>query len=257
MQDNEIKEVQVEVEEKQTKTEEKKSAGQILINAFKGMGYDFVQSFKYNNMKLAGLLILIPGAIFGFFLVFHTGVVNSIISKSTLNEDGTFVSYLSDYSGFMLFMMMLFGILNIFTGFSVMNKRNLGSVIIASVTSVVMIVAGILYFVVIIKFFKGTNIYFDQLDKMVAALKEKGVQGTDAEIANNYSKYILSTGGIEPTTGQNWYVFAVAAKNRVSDIFNVDYVMSFMSVGLCMICSVIGCALGFKNYDRNYQKVDR
>ena len=34
----------------------------------KNLGYDFVISFKYNNMKLASILVAIPGVLLGFFL---------------------------------------------------------------------------------------------------------------------------------------------------------------------------------------------
>ena len=248
MQDNEVKSVEEVVETPQKA--QKKGAGQFLKNYFGGIWYDFIQSFKYNNMKLAGLLILIPGAIFGFFLTFHVQVVNDITVKAT---DGT--NYMTDLSGFMLFIMMLFGILNIFSGFSVMNKKNLGSVILATVTSVVMIVAGIFYFVIVFRWMGAVNTYYKQLDRLVSELDAVGCTEFDIEA---YARgYILSGKGAEPWTGVDWFIYAIPAGKRISEYFNFEYVMSIGSVALCMGCSVAGCALGFKNYDRNYQKVDR
>ena len=252
MQENKVESVEnVEVESSQAKVEEKKSVGKFIAGYFKGMGYDFIQSFKYNNMKLAGLLILIPGAIFGFFLTFHTTVVNDIIVNAT---DGT--NYMTDLSGFMLFLMMLFGILNIFTGFAAMNKKNLGSVVLATITSVIMIVSGILYFVIVFRWMSGVNTYYNQVDSFVAKLKEVGCTETNLEAYAK--KFILKSAGTETVwTNQNWYIYAIPAGKRISEYFNFEYVLSLGSVALCMVCSVAGCALGFKNYDRNYQKVDR
>ena len=254
MQENELKEVQAE-EVASNAPEKENSKKSFIKEYFKGMKYDFIQSFKYNNMKLAGLLILIPGAIFGFFLVFHTVVVNSISVDSTAGTD-----YMADLSGFELFIMMLFAILNIFTGFSVMNKRNLGSVIAASVTSALVVAAGVMYFVTVFRWMAGVNAYFNRLDEFTAALEAHGKAGGQAQLEAYARPYMLLANGVEqvePLTGQSWYVYAIPAGKRVSEYFDYNFVLSFLSVGACMICSIIGCILGFKNYDRNYQKVDR
>lgn len=221
--------------EKQVQEQQEVKQQNFFVKYLKGIGYDIIQSFKYNNMKLAGLLILIPGAIFGFFLTFHTTVVNNITVDTTNGQ-----SYMTDLSGLMLFLMMLFGILNIFTGFSVMNKKNLGSVILALITSIIMIVAGIIYFVIVFRWMGGVNDYYAQLDKVVLET------GRDA----NTVKPLLLEGG-------EYYVYAIPAAKRVSEFFSIDYVLSLGSVGLCMVSSVVGIIFGFKNYDRNYEKVDR
>jgi hypothetical protein len=253
MQENELKDVQAEeVTSNLPKENEKKS---FIKEYFRGMKYDFIQSFKYNNMKLAGLLILIPGAIFGFFLTFHTVVVNSISVDAT---DGA--QFMADLSGFELFMMMLFAILNIFTGFSVMNKRNLGSVIAASVTSALVVAAGVMYFVTVFRWMAGVNAYYARLDEFTAALENAGRAGDKAALESYAKPFMLLVNGVErvePFTGQSWYVYAIPAGKRVSEYFDYNFVLSLLSVGACMICSVLGCILGFKNYDRNYQKVDR
>ena len=85
---------------REVKEEAKKNFFQILLGYLKGILWDFVQSFKYNNMKLAGLLIIIPGAIFGFFLYYHALVVRQVVFISTLGSNyyGT-----PDISGLLLF----------------------------------------------------------------------------------------------------------------------------------------------------------
>lgn len=221
--------------EKQVQEQQEVKKQSFFVRYLKGLGYDFIQSFKYNNMKLAGLLILIPGAIFGFFLTFHTTVVNNITPTATNGQ-----AYLTDLSGLMLFLMMLFGILNIFTGFSVMNKKNLGSVILALITSVIMIAAGTIYFVIVFKWMGGVNTYYAQLDKVV---EETG------KPVNEIKPLLLE--------GKQYYVYAIPAAKRVSEFFSIDYVLSLGSVGLCMVSSIVGIIFGFKNYDRNYEKVDR
>ena len=116
----------------------------------KNVFYDFFTSFKYNNMKLAGYLIAVPGVFIGFFLNFHAPVVKQMTFAWTeFNEvtwetvSGNYLGF--DYTGIVLFVLMLFGILNIFTAASVMGKKNLGSVVIATLSSAVVIICGILY----------------------------------------------------------------------------------------------------------------
>lgn len=114
--------------------------------------YDFRTSFKYNNMKLPGLLIAVPGIFLGFFLGWHGEVVGKLAynAKGTIDDAGNLIageSYLKpfDFSGIVLFLMILFGILNIFTAVSVSSKKNLGSVILATITTSLIFICGILY----------------------------------------------------------------------------------------------------------------
>lgn len=116
----------------------------------KNICYDFITSFKYNNMKLPGLLIAVPGVFIGFFLMFHAPVVKQmsfIYSELDLETftivEGNYIGF--DYTGIVLFVLMLFGILNIFTAASVMGKKNLGSVILALLSTVVIVICGALY----------------------------------------------------------------------------------------------------------------
>jgi hypothetical protein len=107
---------------------------------------DFIASFKYNNMKLAGWLIAIPGVFIGFFLEFHYVCVSQMSFKVIDPETFEPYEYIGfDYTGIVFFILMLFGILNIFTAASVMKKKNLGSVIVATITSAVILIMGGLY----------------------------------------------------------------------------------------------------------------
>ena len=107
---------------------------------------DFIASFKYNNMKLAGWLIAIPGVFIGFFLEFHYVAVSQMAFDIVDPDTGEFYCAIGfDYTGIVFFILMLFGILNIFTAASVMKKKNLGSVVVATITSAVILITGGMY----------------------------------------------------------------------------------------------------------------
>ena len=57
---------------------EKKSVGKIIGTYFKNVFGSFIDGFKYNNMKLAALLVAIPGLVIGFFLVAHAAAVGQM-----------------------------------------------------------------------------------------------------------------------------------------------------------------------------------
>lgn len=131
------------------KTAAPKKWWQSLLTYIKFIFTDFFTSFKYNKMKLPGYLVAIPGIFLGFFLVFHIPVVNSFSFTQVrydpqIGENIT-TTYFPDLSAVMLFLLVLFGILNLFTAFNMMSKKNLGSVITATITAVVIVVAGALY----------------------------------------------------------------------------------------------------------------
>ena len=176
-----------------------KTLGQYLKEVF----LNFIQSFKYNNMKLAAILAAIPGFALGFFLTFHASVVNSI----SLTKSGTTYVLPFDWSGMMLFFMMLFGILNIFGAVSMSTKKNLGSVITTTITSAGVIIFGALYLVALFVFFGGVA---------SGAIRVNNFKGMD-----------------------------------------INWIMSIASVALSMGLSIAGVILGFINYDRTYEKVDR
>lgn len=135
-----------------------------IAAAFKGFGKyiarvwkDFIASFKYNNMKLAGWLIAVPGIFIGFFLQWHAPTVKQLAFNYSVvvGEDLVSKSYIGfDFTGIALFVLMLAGILNIFGAAAVMSKKNLGSVVRATIFSSIIVIAGILYLFAI--FFYGS-----------------------------------------------------------------------------------------------------
>lgn len=174
--------------------------------------FDFRTSFKYNNMKLAAILVAVPGVFLGFFLGFHANVVNNM-SFNTAYYDAELDQIVTgsllkpfDFSGIALFLMILFGILNIFTAVTMSGKKNLGSVVLATITTACIVIFGGL--------FLFTVFYYSSL---------------------------LGAGKI--SSDNNFY--------------DMNFVMSIASVIISMVCSVIGIVLGFINYDRTYEKVDR
>lgn len=206
-------------EEVETKQNPVAKAFKTFGKYLKGVGYDFISSFKFNNMKLPGWLIAVPGVFIGFFLMFHAPVIRSFgwQWRGYDEELGEIVTrkYLNfDFSGIVLFLLMLFGILNIFTAVSVMKKKNLGSVVVATFTTLVIVVCGALYLYLVFYFKSlvdtGKVIIKDSNDVVMTSLK-----------------------------------------------LDYNYIMSISSVAISMVSSVIGVVLGYIHYDRTYEKVDR
>ena len=100
-------------------------------------------------MKLAGWLIAVPGIFIGFFLQWHAPAVKQMsFNHAFINEDFELVNVNEigfDYTGIILFALMLAGILNIFGAASVMGKKNLGSVVRATIFTGIIVVCGALY----------------------------------------------------------------------------------------------------------------
>ena len=190
---------------------EKLTVGQKFNKWLRNFWLGIVQSFQYNKMKLPGLLIAVPGVFLGFFLKFHNTVVNGISFKSAgLDPTTGLITQIDlikpfDFMGLSVFLLVLLGLLNIFTAASVMSKKNLGSVVAATITSSLIVISAALYFYAIIYYF---------------VLKSNG------------------------TINSDFY-------------FNTDCVVSISAVAISVICSVVGIVLGFINYDRTYEKVDR
>jgi hypothetical protein len=178
-----------------------------ILNYFKTMYLDFIASFKYNKMKLAGILICVPGVIIGFFIAFHYDIIKSLNFEYVDPVTEQKVVVMKDLSALCFFLMMLFGTLNLFTGVSCMGKKNLGSVINSTITSSFICIFVAVYFFHIFKFY---------------SLQQQGL----IELTDKFS--LTSTSSI----------------------------MVFLSCGLSVICSVVGVILGFKNYDRNFNKRD-
>ncbi len=122
----------------------------------KNLGTDFITSFKYNNMKLPGLLVCVPGVFLGFFLVFHAPVVKGLTYQTAVtNVYYKDISF--DPTAILLFCLVLFGILNIFAGVTMMGKKNLGSVVKATITSSLVVISGICYLIFLFIFVQGVN----------------------------------------------------------------------------------------------------
>ncbi len=122
-----------------------KMFGKYILDIF----LNFKESFKYNNMKLPALLIAIPGLLLGFFLNFHYSVV---VQLSYSAGDVNYPGMPFDYSAIVLFALMLFGILNIFSAVSMSGKKNKKSVVLATILSSFIVVFGIAYIYAVVYF---------------------------------------------------------------------------------------------------------
>ena len=225
---------------------EKKSVGKALGDYFKKVFGSFIDGFKYNNMKLAALLVAIPGLVIGFFLVAHAAAVGQM--------DFTFQLYSKQYdtmyqynlpampfdaTGIAIFLLMLFGILNVFNALSMSNKKNLGSVVISTVFTGIMVVLSA-YYVYAVLLYK--SFAFETAADVAAAGENAGI----------YVETAKSTLGTVDTIGE--YIYKI---NGSLGDFTANYLTSIVSIIVCDVLSIIGVVLGFINYDRTYEKVDR
>ena len=85
--------------------EKEKNVLKMFGTYLKNVLFDFITSFKYNNMKLAGLLVCVPGVFLGFFLSFHAPVVKSIAFNMTETTYYKGISF--DPTGILLFLLIL------------------------------------------------------------------------------------------------------------------------------------------------------
>lgn len=132
----EVKEILAEetnLVHKQSTESQKKNIGQVLLEYFKGICYNIKDAFKYNRCLLPGLLILLPGLFIGFFLGIHSNV-------QFYYKTGEL-----DFSGLLMFILVLFGCINIFNGVTFITKKNLGTIVISSVCSAVITVSGVFW----------------------------------------------------------------------------------------------------------------
>ena len=214
----------------------------------KNLVFDFFSSFKYNEMKLAGILLAVPGVFLGFFMGIHSDVIGAIVyTTATCSEQniivdgqtmvnpeyGNIINYkLSfDVTGIALFLLMLSGILNIFTAVTLMGKKNLGSVILASLTTLLIIISGVFYVYSIYVYFEGLEVY-----------KQWSAANPGKTVTYELAKELgANTIGIPTKSG-----------NQVP--MNSLY-LSIASVAISIISSLVGIVLGFIKYDRTYEKV--
>ena len=134
---------------------------------------------------------------------------------------------------------MLFGILNVFNALSMSNKKNLGSVVISTVFTGIMVLLSA-YYVYAVLLYK--NFAFETAADVAAA----------GETAGIYVETAKSTIGTVDTIGE--YIYKI---NGSLGDFTANYLTSIVSIIVCDVLSVIGVVLGFINYDRTYEKVDR
>ncbi len=196
----------------------------------KGLGFDFINSFKYNNMKLPAILVALPGIFLGFFLGYHSRAISSVsFNMSGFMSDGldgncTYkIGF--DYTGIVLFILMLLGILNIFAAVTMSGKKNFGSVMMCTISSVAIVVCGCLYLFALFTFREGSTTY----------------------VLNNGNKVYIDQYDIYRTYITSTKVFKM----------DTDWIISIGSVIVSMVTSVVGCVLGFIFYDRTYEKADR
>jgi hypothetical protein len=221
---------------------EKKSVGAKIGGYFKNVFGGFIDSFRYNNMKLAAILVAIPGLIIGFFLVFHALTINQMAFTYSENVEigrqGRTIIYEQisvgfsgmsfDGTGIAIFLLMLFGILNVFTSLNMSGKKNKGSVILATVFTALLVIITVYYVYAVFYYKKITS--EGELINTTVQLKS----GADYE----FNKHVI-------------------LQNDKIDTFNSNYMASVVSIIICDVLSVIGVVLGFINYDRTYEKVDR
>jgi len=123
---------------------------------FKEVWLNFLEGFKYNNMKLPAILVALPGVFIGFFLGVHSEVV-TYIDYALDAERTQFYVFSFDFSAMCLFILMLAGILNIFSALSMSGKKNLSSVVKATIGTSIIIITGVLYLVAVFVFMDLIN----------------------------------------------------------------------------------------------------
>lgn len=157
-----------------------KNFGKYIKAVFKSI----IESFQYNKMKLPAILLAIGGVMIGLFLGTHAQVVKQLTySYATVENTADGLQKVThlfgipyDYTGIVIFVLMLLGILNIFMALNFANKQNLGSVVSALVVTIVMAGLTFAYFYAINVFkgavtagkVPGTDIPFEVADLDVA-----------------------------------------------------------------------------------------
>jgi len=192
----------------------------------KTVGLSIVESFKYNRMKLPAFMLGIGGILIGLFLSVHAATIKQLTYTYSyvVEESGQIVKYTAmlpgmpyDYTGIVIFILMLLGILNIFIALAFNSKQNKGSVVSATIITLVMIGLTIAY-VYAVTYFKT---YHD----------------TGIEVNGTLYKLEIAGGGYE--------------SNFLSNYMG-SMIVLFIADGL----SALACVLGFIHYNRAYEKGD-
>lgn len=140
-----------EVPQKESKA---KKAFKTFGSYLKNVWLNFLEGFKYNNMKLPAILVAIPGVFIGFFLGVHSEVVKYI--NFTIDQTSYYV-FSFDFSAMCLFILMLAGILNIFSALGLSGKKNFGSVIKCLIGTSIIVISGVMYMVCVFTYMNGVN----------------------------------------------------------------------------------------------------
>lgn len=102
----------------------------VFITAIAIWFVDVVDSIKRNPIKIGAYLIAIPGIFIGFFMNVE---IETIYKTQT------------EWAPIFVFALVLAGMINIFEAFSIISKKNFGSILIASILTGLIVVAGIVY----------------------------------------------------------------------------------------------------------------
>ncbi|MDY5982622.1 MAG: hypothetical protein SPJ17_02825 [Anaeroplasma sp.] len=192
----------------------------------KTVGLSIIESFKYNRMKLPAFMLGIGGILIGLFLSVHAATIKQLTYTYSYvtTESGELVKYTAmlpgmpyDYTGIVIFILMLLGILNIFIALAFNSKQNKGSVVSATIITLVMIGLTIAY-VYAVTYFKT---YHD----------------TGIEVNGTLYRLEIAGGGYE--------------SNFLSNYMG-SMIVLFIADGL----SILACVLGFIHYNRAYEKGD-
>lgn len=196
-----------------------KNFGKYIKAVFKSL----IESFQYNKMKLPALLLAIGGVLIGLTLSVHAATIKQLtFVYSTASADGlTKTTQLLpgmpyDYTGIVVFLLMLLGIINIFIALNFSSKQNIGSVVTGLAITLVMIGLTAAYIYAIFYFRDAVNVGVD-------------VNGTLVKLEMAGEGYLVN--------------------------FDQNYMTSIIIICVSDGLSVLACILGFINHNPAYEKV--
>lgn len=92
---------------------------------------DFFDSFKRNPIKIGAWMLAIPGIFIGFLMNFEIDTVYHLTQCK--------------YAPICMFILILSGMINIFEAFSVSKNKNFGSILIATILTLIICGAGVVW----------------------------------------------------------------------------------------------------------------
>ncbi len=141
---------------------------------------DFIDTFKRNPSKLGAYLIALPGIFIGFFMNLEIDTVYPLDVK---------------IAPVCMFILVICGCINIFEASGIIKYRNLKTIIISGILSIVIFAAGLAYIIEVIK-----------------------------------------------------------KTDEISGDLTSTNIKSFITVGISMICGIVGTIIAFIFRDKNYKK---